>query len=247
MPIRIDMQLSSSEDLNVNMSSLFHGLLIEQLDQCPQLQDQLHISALRSYSQHLEYIDETWHWIISFTDDELFKKMWDLWLSNQNNFLIKHKNLRVTVEKKQLTNLSLKDLSNKVLSDDIATKIRLSFISPTAFKSNGRYVFMPSLEFIYGSIMRKFDATSDNVCLFDEDTLEQICKESYIQDYRLRSTRFSVDGAKVQSFVGNIVINIKHNRTMAAFINMLLTFAEYSGIGIKTSLGMGAVKFEKIK
>ena len=34
---------------------------------------------------------------------------------------------------------------------------------------------------------------------------------------------------------------------MAAFINMLLTFAEYSGIGIKTSLGMGAVKFEKIK
>ena len=90
MPIRIDMQLSSSEELNVNMSSLFHGLLIEQLDQCPQLQDQLHISALHSYSQHLEYTDEAWHWIISFTNDELFKKMWDLWLSNQNDLSLIH-------------------------------------------------------------------------------------------------------------------------------------------------------------
>lgn len=247
MPVRIDMQLSSSAELNVQMSSLFHGLLMERLNNFPQLQDQLHLSLLHPYSQHLVHHDDAWHWIICFTDDELFQRMWEEGLSRQKNFCLKHNGIRIEIENTQITALSFSDLNSAAVNEESPYKFRLSFLTPTAFKSNGRYIYMPDLAFIYSSIMRKFDAVAGNVSIYDEETLDQLCRSTFIQDYRLRTTRFALEGVKIHAFIGNIVINAKSNRTMAAFLNMLMSFAEFSGVGIKTALGMGAVAVEKIK
>ena len=247
MPVRIDVRLSSSAELNVQMSSLFHGLLMEQLDNFPQLQEQLHLSSLHPYSQHLEHHDDGWHWIICFTDDELFQRMWEEGLSKQRNFCLKHNGICFEIENPQIIVLSLSDLNAAAVKEEPPYKFRLSFLTPTAFKSNGRYIYMPDLAFIYNSIMRKFDAVAGKFSIYDEETLDQLCRSTFIQDYMLRSTRFALEGVKIHSFIGNVVINAKSNRTMAAFLNMLMSFAEFSGVGIKTALGMGAVSVEKIK
>ena len=63
-----------------------------------------------------------------------------------------------------------------------------------------------------------------------------------IQQYQLRSTAFSLEGVKIPAYLGTIALRVRGTNTMADFANLLLQFGEYSGVGIKTSLGMGAYK-----
>jgi len=60
--------------------------------------------------------------------------------------------------------------------------------------------------------------------------------------YDLKSVSFSLEGVKIPSFIGKITIKLHGTDTMANFVNMLFEFGEYSGVGIKTSLGMGYMK-----
>lgn len=41
--------------------------------------------------------------------------------------------------------------------------------------------------------------------------------------------------------MGKITIKIRGTQTMTNFANMLFKFGNYSGVGIKTSIGMGAI------
>jgi CRISPR-associated endoribonuclease Cas6 len=51
-----------------------------------------------------------------------------------------------------------------------------------------------------------------------------------------------MEGVKIPSFVGKITFRMHGAQTMTNLAQMLFRFGEYSGIGIKTALGMGAVK-----
>ena len=46
---------------------------------------------------------------------------------------------------------------------------------------------------------------------------------------------------KIPSFIGNIDIYIRGPQTMTNLVNLLISFAKFSGIGIKTSIGMGGI------
>jgi CRISPR/Cas system endoribonuclease Cas6 (RAMP superfamily) len=47
--------------------------------------------------------------------------------------------------------------------------------------------------------------------------------------------------------LGRVTIKIKGASTLKAYIKMLLTFGEFSGVGIKTSMGIGGLEIEKRK
>ena len=78
--------------------------------------------------------------------------------------------------------------------------------------------------------------------MYSEDTLEQLTNSTEIVDYNLRSLRFGLEGVRIPSFLGKIRIRIHGSQTMINFANLLFHFGNYSGIGIKTALGMGSVR-----
>lgn len=92
------------------------------------------------------------------------------------------------------------------------------------------------------SLMNKYDSATAENTMHDEDTLEQICEHAQVIRYDLKSVSFSLEGVKIPSFIGKITIKLHGTDTMANFVNMLFEFGEYSGVGIKTSLGMGYMK-----
>lgn len=49
--------------------------------------------------------------------------------------------------------------------------LEIKFQTPTAFKSDGKYVIYPDLGLIYASLMRKYSAVSEAFDMFDEETL----------------------------------------------------------------------------
>ena len=60
--------------------------------------------------------------------------------------------------------------------------------------------------------------------------------------YNLKSTSFHLEGTRIPSFVGWIVIRNDGPQTMGNFIKLLLRFGKFSGVGIKTGIGMGALQ-----
>ena len=103
---------------------------------------------------------------------------------------------------------------------------------------------MPELSFILQSAMRKYDAVMEGEQLYDHDTLEDLCGAAAVQNFSLRSQFLSLEGVRIPGFSGRMTVRCPRSRTMTAFLAMLMTFAGFSGIGIKTGMGMGAVRTE---
>ena len=120
--------------------------------------------------------------------------------------------------------------------------IDLEFLTPTAFKSNGRYVILPDVRYIFQSLMNKYGVSSPDMEMYDEETLEQLVQNSNIIRYKLKSVYFPMEGIKIPSFKGELSIKVNGTATMAKYAQLLTDFGEYSGIGIKTAMGMGGVR-----
>lgn len=73
MVARLEMRLGKREDISYQMSSLFHGVLMELLPE--EYAEQLHISKLHPYTQHLELRTGEWFWIVTALNEESIQKI----------------------------------------------------------------------------------------------------------------------------------------------------------------------------
>lgn len=122
----------------------------------------------------------------------------------------------------------------------------LVFSTPTAFKQNGRYTIFPQEKLLLQSLIRRWNEVFSAYALEDEDAFNALLAGIHIVDYQLRTTRFSLKGVKIPGFLGSCVIEAKLSLPLQALWTTLLLFANDSGIGIKTSLGMGAVSLRAV-
>ena len=56
--------------------------------------------------------------------------------------------------------------------------------------------FYPDLSLIYGSLMRKYSAFSQQMTMEDKDTLEELCRSSEVVNYRLQTIPFPLEKIK---------------------------------------------------
>ena len=237
------MKLSEGKDISYNKSSLFHGAIMELLPY--EYANQLHLSQLRPYSIHLEKENDIWSLVVATMDEEAYSIIIAQTLSKLDKIYIKHDDKIIYIDEKIINTLPKKSITQAFYNGETTKVLDIGFITPTAFKSKGDYVFFPDLRLIYQSLMNKYDACSDNGFLFDSDILEELCKGSRISSYKLRSNYFQLEGIKIPAFTGSIRVKITANQTITNFINMLFEYGKYSGVGIKSSLGMGAIRLIK--
>ncbi len=243
MPANLKMRIEPEQGrkMSYQMSSGMHGLLMEMIP--AEQAAKLHEQGLRPYSQYLSLEGDTVYWNINTLNEEAFQTIILPLLSEEKDtFLLKKHDMKLFVKERQLRQTSVKSAADLFYSGESGRYFRLKFLTPTAFKQNGQYTIYPDLRCIYQSLMNRYDAVNEKEQLFDEDVLEQLTKDSSIRRYHLKSTSFSLEGVRIPSFYGWILIRVSGTRTMAGFVDLLLHFGEYSGVGIKTSLGMGAVK-----
>ncbi len=240
MLARIEMKLRCQENLSYYMSSLFHGVLMERLSE--EYGDYLHESRLHPYTQHLECRDREWYWTVSALNQEAVRKIIYEALTPAESITLKNRDLTLCIESKKVEECTYRELTDQFYLSEGSRYIQVHFITPTAFKQQGRYVFYPDLKCIYQSLMNKYDAAVKEESMCDEETLEELCRNSRICDYDLKSTRFCLEGVKIPSFIGKITVRVGGTQTMTNFANLLFQFGTYSGVGIKTALGMGAIK-----
>lgn len=243
MLTRLKMKLSCPEKLCPQMASLFHGALMELMP--PEYAQWLHQPELHPYAQYLENIDGEWYWTVNCLTQEMSERLIKNILQNIEKLEIKKKNLEIQITQKEYQEVTEEQLADAFYGETQSRYMQIRFKTPTAFKQNGIYVFYPDIRCIYQSLMRKYDMVSGDQEMYDADTLRYLTENSKIISYHLKSVNFYLEGIKIPSYIGTVTIKLSGTQTMANFSNLLFQFGTYSGVGIKTSLGMGAIEILK--
>lgn len=247
MPMRIKIPLIIPDSAKVNASwgSLFHGAMMERMTS--NLADELHRSSLKPWAQYIEIArDGNVSWHISTLTDEMTTLFETIFLAKPpEEIFLKQKGFSVVLGKPEiLSQEGYKELSDLAFScDKVRREATIHFHTPTTFKSNGSYVLFPSTDLIFNSLAQKWDAFSPDISLSDPDVRKHLGSHVSISRYHLHSAPFSVDGSWVTGFEGRIIIRIHGPEALVRVANLLLSFSKYSGIGIKTALGMGGMYY----
>ncbi len=232
-------------EVNYRQTSNLQGVLMEQID--TEYAERLHQNTLNPYSMSVIREGNKTIWNISTLNQEAYEQIIMPLLSDSfQSFEMKKKELSIKILEKDLTTKPKNELMQDFYKGEVSKYINIEFVTPTAFKSEGHYIFYPDVRLMYNSLMNKYSAASTEVDMRDESTLEELMKHSEIVHYKLRSVPFPLEGIRVPGFVGTITIKIHGNQTLASYAKLLFSFGEFSGVGIKTAMGMGRIRlYEK--
>jgi len=244
--VKITLMPPAGQKLLWHFGSLFHGYLMEIV--LPSLAQKLHRQGLKPYSQHLEQsADGNWLWQINSLTNEAWEGICLPLLDPEiDKIVIRDKNWVLKIIQKEAASLITYNELVKMfyLEGGGSRQQRVKFLTPASFKSDGLYVNLPQLNLIYQSLSNRFDAFAGEFATNDPDALEHIVRHTLISNYKLKSAVFALEGVYIPSFVGEMNLKIKGPEMLANLANLLLYFGNWSGVGIKSSLGMGALKVE---
>jgi len=148
----------------------------------------------------------------------------------------------ISLELQGKTSVTAEELIKNARALEADRFFAFRFLSPTAFKQNGKYTVLPEKELILQSLLKKWNSVFPSYPLEDEDAFHMLSDGLRISDYNLHTTRFFLKDNKIPGFVGNMSIDARLSTPILDIWRILVVFSEYSGIGIKTALGMGGVK-----
>lgn len=137
-------------------------------------------------------------------------------------------------------------LASYAREKEVSRRRTIRFATPTAFKSEGRYAIFPQEKWLIQTLILKWNQTFPEMPLDDEDAVAALERGIKIADYTLRSTRYPLKNIKIPSFIGNVTMESHLALPMEEIWQLLLCFATFSGVGIKTTLGMGAVQADSL-
>lgn len=243
----IELNVPSGIQINQAAGSLFHGVMMENIDS--DYADFLHSQSVRPYSQYLRFDakSHTLHWHIAALDAQASYELLHPLAELPGHIYLKHKHLQLDIKAQHLGDkLSYRELAQKYFADKAPVRglVKYNFLTSTGFKSSGEYLIFPAPSLLFNSLLRRFNAFSRMDFLDKKGIGSTLEQEVVIADYNLHYSPFSVEGRKIPAFKGSYALKISKNLMAKRIISMLSEYAVYCGIGIKTSLGMGAVKIE---
>ena len=245
--LEIRFSLPSTVKLNQAIGSIMQGVLMERIDR--DYATYLHKQNLRPYSQYIFFSkkDNCLIWRISALNqqaaDEILLPLFNLPYS----IFLRHKQTRLTtLNKEYIYENTYENLAQKYLSlpnnPDKQKIIDFNFITSTAFKSQGKYIIFPKIHLVLASLLNRWNAFSQTDFINDKQITSGLQRYLYVADYKLNMRPFSLEGIRVPAFVGTYSVGVVQNDMAQKILAMLSEFAQLSGIGIKTAIGMGAVR-----
>lgn len=225
----------------------FQGWLMHQLPD--EIATTLHHSTIKPYSISVRHSGNTVIFTVSLLGDEMTRHVEPILLNEDLKAftLSSSKQKEFKVQKIQIETLTQAELSKIFYQDSAPKHYRIKFLSATSFKEDGEYIMFPDLKLLLQSLMQKYNVIFEKNNHVDQDLLNDLILKTRIVNYRLQSSYYPVHKSFIPGFLGEIKIACYGNQTLRNYLNMLLTFGSYSGVGIKTTMGMGTIECIKVK
>lgn len=122
-------------------------------------------------------------------------------------------------------------------------KISFEFASPTVFRSEGRRnIAFPSPELVFGSLLTKWNSFSE--IKIDSNLLDSVKDDVLVSRYKLETRMLNYRKYQELGFIGtcDYEINGRVSADTLRQLNAVADFAFFSGVGAKTTMGMGQVR-----
>lgn len=204
----------------------------------------LHSQATNPYSLNVIRESDKIVVTVNLLDERAIQEVGGILLDLKDLVLESYKQ-PIIIEKTEIFNLSYQELSDYFYNERDSTTFTIRFDSPTSFKSQGDYSIFPSMRLIFQSLMQKYSRLVEGKSEIDEELLDFLVSQSRLTSYQLKTHYFAIHKVKIPAFRGSITFRLSGAKTLKSYAYMLLAFGEYSGVGIKTSLGMGGMSFEE--
>lgn len=241
---RLTIILDNSKGFDYRISSLLQGVLMEFIP--TEYADKLHEDGLKPYTQYVRLRDNELIWTITALSREAKENVIEpIANSGSKEIFLEHKDTSLKILRQELRGITYRELMNETFFGNCSRIVTLRFLTPTAFKVDGKYQFHPTVEHVMSSLIRKHDSVSQGTEIYSEELMKQISEDVNIIGYKLQSINFHLEGVKIPSFIGSITIRIGGQQQFVNLINMVCAIGEYSGVGIKTAIGMGALSAEQ--
>jgi CRISPR-associated endoribonuclease Cas6 len=185
-------------------------------------------------------------WVVNVLTTQAYEQIAKLLLSDEfKTFHLKALNSTVEITNKATETFAVSELTRIFYEDCPSNRISCKFLTPVSFKHAGRYTILPDVRLIFQSLMMKYALVCDGIKLADDNLLQELIKRTEIVQYKVMSSYYKVDKAKVPGFIGEVTFRVTGSHTLVNYVAMLLKFGEFSGCGIKTAMGMGALESYK--
>ncbi|MCR5793322.1 MAG: CRISPR-associated endoribonuclease Cas6 [Lachnospiraceae bacterium] len=224
----------------INKTSLFQGALMEFLE--ADYVNVLHEQGLKPYTQNVYYENKQLIWRVVTLNEEAYEGIiLKILQSKRNEICIQHDESRFIILEKTITTKMYDELVKEYFFEDGSRYIKVNFYTPTAFKSEGKNVIYPDVRKVFNSLMNKFDCFAQQESIKSDEVLEQLVEYTDIIQYNLRSVLFYMEGVKIPAFRGTATFKVNGPQSMVNLVNLLFRYGEYSGVGMKTAIGMGKI------
>jgi CRISPR-associated endoribonuclease Cas6 len=126
----------------------------------------------------------------------------------------------------------------KIISSTFTNPFWLEHFSPTAFKTGDSHLPLPVPQFIVNSVYRQLP---DQLRSKINSSSEELSEILQLKRYEIRSIYNRKNQGSISSFLGKTQwqISAKSDKELVTELWLLLNFAFFSGIGVKTTQGMG--------
>lgn len=226
-----------------SVGSLFHGILMEQVP--TEQAELLHTQERRGYSQGVYYDKDAkcLKWRIGTLTEELGNCFEDVLSSLPSTVHVKQKGINVHIDgMKCLDYTSYAELGDRFLgSGKKYASIQMQLATSATFKHDGRYSIFPEVEDMVSNVLNRWNRFSDAEVIQVEDAAKEIADNMHIGGYDLALHPYALEHTRIPAFRGTVTLRLHGNVILSRLAAMLFYFANFSGIGIKTALGMGRV------
>ena len=227
-----------AQNLNSNMGSIFHGYLMENINS--EYADYFHSVSINPFTSCIYKDDKTvkFYWRITMLNEMSYNMLMSAFKEGiPKSIYLSNKEMEVNIKSFTLSKKNIEE----IFSDDRNTT-SVKFVTPTSFKSNGVNHIYPNIKTLLQGIINKINTYFDDIELSDEKVINKLLENVYIRDYNLRTQFFYLEKIKIKGFVGRINIGLAvKDEALEKLLSIIIKLSEYTGFGMKTSLGMGAV------
>ena len=227
-----------AQNLNSNMGSIFHGYLMENIN--TEYADYFHSVSINPFTSCIYKDDKTgkFYWRITMLNEMSYNMLMSAFKEGiPKSIYLSNKEMEVNIKSFTLSKKNIEE----IFSDDRNTT-SVKFITPTSFKSNGVNHIYPNIKTLLQGIINKINTYFDDIELYDEKVINKLLENVYIRGYNLRTQFFYLEKIKIKGFVGRINIGLAvKDEALEKLLSIIIKLSEYTGFGMKTSLGMGAV------
>lgn len=238
----IELHLQSELPFNYHMGSLFHGFLMERVSSDYGVF--LHENQLKPFSQyfrmHRDPKQATWH--VSAFDELAYEQLLQPLLSLEQ-ITLKYNGLTADVASvKKFKPITYEALMDQCLVTQKPKRVvKINFETLTAFRSDKKYILFPQMHMLFHNLASRWDAYSGPLKVYDREIIYELAESTEVIEYQLRTNRLQIGKGFVKGFIGEAVLKLDGPDSIVRLGNLLLHYANFAGIGIKTTLGMGGV------